>query len=289
LRQREKSPFNGAAALKIALFQMTSGVDRTENTTAMCDAIVQAKAGGAEMLFLPEMSGLLDRNRSRAAASMTKDAIQAQIQALCAAASAAHIWVHIGSIACEAEDGSGKYGNRSLVLDPQGTVRAHYDKMHLFDVSLPSGESWKESAAFAPGAGPVAVETPWGLLGLSICYDMRFSALYQVYANTGAAMIAVPAAFTQSTGEAHWHVLLRARAIETQAFVIAAAQTGTHADGRKTYGHSLVVDPWGIVLLDMGTESGLGFAELDMNRLAAVRSAIPVRANQRPIEHPQIM
>jgi deaminated glutathione amidase len=283
LRQREKSPVSGAAALKIALFQMTSSIDRVANTATICDSIASAKSGGAEMLFLPEMSGLLDKDRGRAALSMTQDAIHAQIEAIGAAARAAGIWVHSGSLPCALDDASGKWVNRSLIFGPDGGVRASYDKMHLFDVRLPSGESWMESAAYAQGTGPVCVNTPWGLLGLSICYDLRFSQLYHVYADTGAAMIAVPAAFTQSTGEAHWHVLLRARAIETQAFVIAAAQTGTHADGRKTYGHSLVVDPWGDVLLDMGTEAGLGFAEIDLDRLAEVRSAIPIRTNQRSI------
>ncbi len=272
--------------MKIALFQMTSGTNRADNTADLCTAIHEAAGMGTDMLFAPEMSGLVDRDRTRAVASLSPEQERAQIQALCAAAKTASIWVHIGSIPCglEGGNGDGRYANRSFIIDDTGEIRATYDKMHLFDVVLPSGESWRESAAYAPGEAPVAVDTPWGKLGLSICYDVRFSGLYAAYAQSGVSMIAVPSAFTVSTGAAHWHMLLRARAIETQSFVIAAAQSGTHADGRKTYGHSLVVDPWGEVLLDMGdAPAGLGYATLDMDTLAQVRTAIPVRANRRDI------
>ena len=269
--------------LKIALLQMTSGVNRTDNTAQMCKAIATAAQQGAQIIFAPEMSGLLDRDRTRAAQSISLEQDDAQIAELCKAARHAGIWVHAGSVPCMARGADGRYANRSLVIDDHGTIRAEYDKMHLFDVSLPSGENWHESKAYVPGDGPVAVKTPWGLLALSICYDLRFSGLYASYAHAGVAMIAVPSAFTQSTGAAHWHVLLRARAIETQAFVIAAAQTGTHADGRKTYGHSLVVDPWGAVLLDMGTKAGLDYATLDLTMIQSVRQSIPAQANKRSI------
>jgi deaminated glutathione amidase len=156
--------------------------------------------------------------------------------------------------------------------------------MHLFDVDLATGESWRESAAYLGGDSPVALQTPLGLMGLSICYDLRFPDLYSAYAKAGVDVLAVPAAFTVPTGRAHWHIMLRARAIEAEAFVIAAAQCGKHEDGRETFGHSLVIDPWGDILLDMGTKEGLGFAEIDMSRIGEVRAQIPVRANRRAID-----
>ena len=168
-------------------------------------------------------------------------------------------------------------------IDAGGVVRARYDKLHLFDVDLAGGERWRESARYRPGDTAAMVETPLGTLGLSICYDLRFPALYQALSGTGATVLAIPAAFTVPTGRAHWHVLLRARAIENACFVVAAAQTGTHADGRATYGHSLVVDPWGEVLLDMGEAPGLAFCTLDVPRLADVRARVPVIAHRRSI------
>jgi len=169
------------------------------------------------------------------------------------------------------------------VIDGSGEIRARYDKIHLFDIDLPSGESWRESAAYAPGDQAVVVDTPWGKLGLSICYDLRFPDLYQALSNAGATMLAIPAAFTVPTGEAHWHVLQRARAIESSCWVIAAAQSGQHEDGRATYGHSLVIDPWGEILLDMGTAPGVGYAEIEESRIAEIRARIPVIAHRRSI------
>jgi deaminated glutathione amidase len=274
--------------MKIAILQMTSGIDREANTEALCVAIEQSAAAGAQMLFAPEMSGLLDRDRARAALSLTAEAEKTQIDGLCSAAQSAKIWLHCGSIPC-ASYVAGKYANRSLIIDDTGNIRAKYDKMHLFDVSLPSGESWRESNSYSAGDAPVALETPLGLMGLSICYDVRFPLLYAAYTKLGAKIIAVPAAFTQSTGAAHWHVMLRARAIESQAFVVAAAQTGTHADGRQTYGHSLIIDPWGEMLVDMRTEPGLAYADLDMDRLETVRQSIPVHSNARTIGPVQLL
>jgi predicted amidohydrolase len=191
------------------------------------------------------------------------------------------LWLHLGSLALRRPDG--RLANRGFVIDDQGVIRARYDKLHLFDVDLPTGESWRESAAYEAGEGAVVVDTPIGALGLSICYDLRFPALYQALSAAGATVLAIPAAFTRPTGAAHWHVLMRARAIESAAFVIAAAQTGAHEDGRGTYGHSLVVDPWGEVLIDMGEATGVGFAELDPDRIAEVRSRIPVIEHRRPV------
>jgi deaminated glutathione amidase len=270
---------------KIAVHQMCSGIDPQQNSSAMVDAISKSAVRGAVMYFAPEMSCLLDRNRDRARPNITAEAQSVELRTICAAAKSTGIWVHLGSIAV-VHDANGKFANRSLVIGPDGIIRARYDKMHLFDVDLASGESWRESSAYAGGDGPVAVETPLGLMGLTICYDIRFPSLFAALIREGVDFIAVPAAFTVPTGKAHWHALLRARAIEAEAFVIAAAQSGGHEDGRQTFGHSLVIDPWGETLLDMGEGEGLGFAELDLSRISEVREQIPVHANRRDIDMP---
>ena len=193
------------------------------------------------------------------------------------------IWVHIGSLAVRTE--GRQLANRAFVIDPRGEIRARYDKIHLFDVDLPTGESWRESNVYRHGSEAVIVDgTPVGKLGLTICYDLRFPALFARLAEANADVIAVPAAFTVPTGKAHWEVLLRARAIEAGLFVVAAAQSGHHEDGRNTYGHSLVVDPWGEVLLDMGEGPGVAFAEIDLSRITDVRSRVPALSHRRPIE-----
>jgi predicted amidohydrolase len=190
--------------------------------------------------------------------------------------------VALGSLAVLREDG--RWANRALVVDAAGNVAARYDKIHMFDVDLASGESWRESKAYAAGDAVVTVETPAGRLGLAICYDIRFPALFEALGKKSCDLIAIPAAFTVPTGKAHWHLLQRARAIEASAYVVAAAQVGKHDDGRSTYGHSLVVDPWGEVLLDMGGEAaGLAFAEIDPARIADVRRQLPSLANRRKI------
>ena len=267
--------------MKIALAQVTSGIDPVANARILVDAVAEAAAAGAAMLFTPEMSGLVDRDRVRAATVLRAEGEDVVLAVVCAAAAEHRIWVQLGSIAVLGE--SGKLANRALVIDDRGDVRARYDKIHLFDVDLPTGESWRESAAYAPGAGAVVVQTPVGALGLSICYDLRFADLYRALSDAGATVLAIPAAFTRPTGAAHWHVLMRARAIEAGAYVVAAAQTGVHQDGRATYGHSLVVDPWGEIMLDMGEGAGIGYAELDPARVTEVRARIPVIAHRRPI------
>ncbi len=269
--------------IKIAVHQMCSGIDPQANASAMVDAIAQAADKGAVIYFAPEMSGLLDRDRARAAEHIVGEAESRVLQALIKAAAQYDIWVHLGSIAVQSETVPDRYANRSLVINNQGQIVARYDKMHLFDVDLSTGESWRESNAYVAGEAPVTVDTPLGMMGLSICYDMRFPDLYSHYSRAKVAVITVPSSFTVPTGQAHWHTLLRARAIEAEAFVIAAAQSGSHADGRATYGHSLVIDPWGTVLLDMGQGEGLGFADIDLNRIAEVRAQIPVHANARDI------
>jgi predicted amidohydrolase len=267
---------------RIALFQSTTGIDPAANARAMTDAIERAAAGGAEMLFTPEMSGLLDRDSARAAKVLRAQDRDGVLAACREAAARNRIWLHIGSLAVLTE--TGKVANRSFIVDREGQVRATYDKMHLFDVDLPTGESWRESNVYAPGQDVVVVNgTPVGKLGLTICYDLRFPGLFARLAESDADVIAVPAAFTVPTGKAHWHVLLRARAIEAGLFVVAAAQVGHHEDGRTTYGHSLVIDPWGEVLLDMGDEQGVGFADVDLKRISDVRARIPALNHRRPI------
>jgi len=270
---------------RIAVLQMTSGIDPAENARTLAEGVARAAGEGAQMLFTPEMSGLIDRNRARAAAHIVREEDDPVLAASREAAARAGIWVALGSIAVRREGADGRFANRSLVIGPDGTVRARYDKIHMFDVDLASGESWRESNAYAPGEElGVAEGTPLGRLGLAVCYDVRFPALFEALGQRGCDAIAIPAAFTVPTGKAHWHLLQRARAVEASAFVIAAAQVGRHEDGRETYGHSLAVDPWGEVLLDMGGESaGLGFAEIDMGRLAEVRAQLPSLANRREI------
>ena len=267
---------------RVALFQATSGIDPATNARALAGAIEKASGGGAEMLFTPEMTGLLDRDYARAAKSLRVPEEDVVLAAAKEAADRHKIWVHLGSLAVQLDNG--KVANRSFVIDREGVVRGTYDKIHLFDVDLPTGESWRESNTYSPGAGVTLVNgTPVGKLGLTICYDLRFPGLFARLAESDADVLTVPAAFTVPTGKAHWHVLLRARAIEAGLFVVAAAQVGHHEDGRNTFGHSLVVDPWGEVLLDMGDEKGVGFADIDLKRISDVRSRIPALNHRRPI------
>ncbi|WP_033923095.1 carbon-nitrogen hydrolase family protein [Sphingomonas sp. 37zxx] len=268
--------------MKIALLQMTSGISPAANAATLVAAVADAAAAGAAMLFTPEMSGLLDRDRERARGRIVAEGDDRVLAAVRDAARARGIWVHLGSLAVLRPDG--RFANRGFVIDPAGAIRARYDKLHLFDVDLPSGERWRESSAYAAGDSAVLVETPVGLLAPTICYDLRFPDLYRALSDAGATMLSVPAAFTRPTGAAHWHVLLRARAIEAGAFVVAAAQCGLHEDGRATYGHSLVIDPWGKVLLDMGGDAaGLGFADIDRARVDSVRAEVAALRHRRAI------
>ena len=268
--------------VRIALFQSTTGIDPAANAERLVGAIGEAAAGGAEMVFTPEMSGLLDRNAQRAAHNVRVEEEDAVLAACRNAAHANGVWLHIGSLAVLTE--GGQLANRTFVIDPRGEIRARYDKIHLFDVDLPTGESWRESNVYKHGSDAVVVTgTPVGTLGLTICYDLRFPALFARLAEAAADVIAVPAAFTVPTGKAHWEVLLRARAIEAGLFVVAAAQSGHHEDGRTTYGHSLVVDPWGELLLDMGDGSGVGFADIELSRITEVRGRVPAISHRRPV------
>lgn len=274
------------------MLQMTSGIDPEANFDTIRDAAYAARDGAAKVLFTPEMSLLLDRDRERSAARIDPQETSPFVRRLRNVAEECGLYLALGSMAVALPDG--RRANRSLLFWPSGERPTHYDKIHMFDVDLPGGESWRESSAYRPGdevvvdevsrLGVVGEEDEKLRVGLTVCYDLRFPALFAALGDLRCDVIAVPAAFTVPTGEAHWHVLLRARAIEASAFVVAAAQVGQHEDGRRTYGHSLVVDPWGEVLLDMGGEApGLGFAEIDLARIAEVRAQVPSLANRREI------
>ena len=265
-----------------ALIQMTSGIDPDANLATIDRAMAEVAARGAVMAFLPEMSLLLDRDRVRSGGHIVREADSRWPSALQALAQKHGIWLHSGSMPLLADDGERRV-NRSHVIAADGGIRARYDKIHMFDVTLPSGENWRESAAYEGGNRLVVVDTPLGRMGLSICYDLRFPELYRALADRGATIIAIPAAFTVSTGEAHWHVLMRARAIETQCHVVAAAQYGSHADGRQTYGHSVAIDPWGMILADAEAKQAvaqkgyaLALAPIDSAAAERARQAIPL-------------
>ena len=269
--------------LRLGVLQMTSGIDPAANARAVAEGIAKLAADGAAIVFTPEMSGLLDRDRLRVLESAFTEEADPTLLAARQAAATHGVWVHLGSCAVKPASGADRLLNRGFLIDDRGEVRARYDKVHLFDVDLPSGERYRESATYLPGDAAVAADTPWGRIGLTICYDLRFARLYEALSGAGAALIAVPAAFTRPTGEAHWHTLLRARAIEAGAFVVAAAQAGHHEDGRATFGHSLVVDPWGRVLLDMGDAAGHATCDIDLAAVADTRARIPAIAHRRDV------
>ena len=272
--------------LRVGLVQTTTGIDPAIEAAALTASIAALAADGAQLIFTPEMSGLLDRDRARAAANVHGEDNDEVLAAVRAAAKAAGVWVQLGSLALR-DPGSERFANRAFLIDDAGEIRARYDKVHLFDVTLPGGESYRESSAYAPGERAVVAETPWGGLGLTICYDVRFPTLHGALARAGARILSVPAAFTRPTGIAHWHVLLRARAIETGCFVVAAAQTGVHVDGRATFGHSLVVSPWGEVLLDMGEPAGTAVLDLDLAAVDEARGRVPALTHARAFALPE--
>jgi len=266
---------------------MNSGIDPKENARQLSSLIAHAAAEDAAMIFTPEMTGLLDRDRSRAARNISTEVDDMVLSTARSEACKARIWVQLGSLAVKASDNlEEKWVNRSYLISPDGEIIARYDKIHLFDVDLGPDESSRESSAYAGGHSAVVAPVSGATLGLSICYDLRFSCLYEALTDAGADILSVPAAFTVPTGRAHWEILLRARAIEAGAFVVAAAQCGRHEDGRSTYGHSMVVDPWGEILLDMGEGNGLGFCELDLMKVQETRSRIPAVANRKKFKMP---
>jgi predicted amidohydrolase len=261
---------------------MRTGRDMARNLADASDLIRAAHAQGAVFVSTPEMTNILEPDRPRLRSLARAEAEDASVAGFAALARELGLWLNIGSLALKGE--GEKLLNRSLLFRPDGTIAARYDKIHLFDVDLPTGESLRESHAYQGGDRAVLAQTAFGTLGLTICYDMRFPQLYRSLAQAGAGFFTVPSAFTVPTGQAHWHVLLRARAIETGSFVLAAAQGGRHESGRETYGHSLIVSPWGEVLAEAGLEPGVVVADLDMGAVAETRRRIPALMHDRPYE-----
>ena len=263
---------------------MQSGLDVAKNVADAATLIRQAAGEGAAYVLTPEMTTVLDRDRTRLLAAIEAEERDPSLPKFQALAAELGIHLHIGSMAIRLPDGG--VANRSFLIGPDGAILARYDKIHMFDVDLAGGESYRESALYRAGSTATVADLPWARLGLSVCYDVRFPHLYRQLAQAGAALIAIPAAFTKTTGEAHWHVLVRARAIETGSYVVAAAQGGRHEDGRDTFGHALIVDPWGKVLAVAGTEATLIVAEVDPEESAAARRRIPALANDRSFTPP---
>jgi predicted amidohydrolase len=273
-----------AERLRVACVQPSSGQDVDKNLHAIGDLVRRARDEGAEFITLPECCALMDHRTDVVQASAVPSEEHPAVLALASLARETGAWLLAGSVATAASDG--RVANRSLLLDASGQIVAAYDKIHMFDVDLPTGEVYRESEVFRPGDQAVVAETPWGRLGMTVCYDLRFASLYRALAHAGAAMLSVPAAFTKHTGEAHWHVLLRARSIETGSFVIAPCMWGEHSGGRVTYGHSLIVDPWGRVLADAGEGVGVVVADLDLAKVAEARGTIPALHHDRTFNQP---
>lgn len=269
-----------STSFKAACVQMRSTRDQAKNRDDAIGMIREAASVGALFVQTPEMTNLVERSTTRLREIVETEDRHIVLAGLREAARKAKIWLHIGSLSVKTGE---KIANRGYMIDPEGQIAARYDKIHLFDVDLPNGEKWRESATYTGGESVSVVETPWGLVGMSICYDIRFPYLYRAEAEAGAFMLTAPACFTRQTGEAHWQVLQRARAIENGAFMISAAQGGTHEDGRETYGHSLIVDPWGRVLAEAGTEPGVIMAEIDLALVADARQRIPTMQHTRPV------
>ena len=276
--------------LKAALLQLNSSDDPVANLPVTEGLIREAAAGGAEFILTPEVTNMVSASRTAQNERLALEADDRTLARLCKVAAELDVWLSLGSLALKSGDPDGRFVNRQFLIGPDGGIRASYDKIHMFDVELGGEESYRESAGYRPGTRAVTAETPWGTLGLTICYDMRFPALYRALAQGGAQILTVPSAFTVPTGRAHWETLLRARAIETGCFVLAAAQWGTHAASRgrvrETWGHSIAIDPWGKVLADAGEGLGVTHVTLDLGAVAATRAKIPSLANARSFTGP---
>ncbi len=270
---------SGNASFRAGLVQMCATRDPDRNVADATALIREAAAAGAQYVQTPEVTTLMELDRNRLFSLIEPEESNAALVHFQRLAKELGIWLHIGSMAVKVS--ADKLANRSYVIAPDATIAARYDKIHMFDVDLPGGESYKESRNYAPGTSGVVVDMPWGRLGLTICYDLRFPYLHRALAKAGAQFIAGPAAFTKTTGEAHWHALLRARAIETQCYILAAAQTGMHEMGRATYGHSIVIAPWGETVAEAGTEPGIITAEIDPAVVADVRARVPSLTHDR--------
>lgn len=276
--------------MKIAVLQVTSGPDPVANLDMIRGMIGDAAAQGAKFILTPEVTNCVSMDRAHQQTVLQTEAADVTLAALCAQARALGIWLSIGSLALVSGDGDGRFANRSFLIDPQGQIVGRYDKIHMFDVTVSDTESYRESQGYRPGDRAVVVQTPFGGVGLSICYDVRFAYLYRRLAQAGADILLVPAAFSPVTGAAHWEVLLRARAIETGCFVIAAAQCGTHdptaARPRTTYGRSLVVSPWGEVLAQAGSDPAIVMLDIDLSAVSTARNRIPALTHDQDFTGP---
>lgn len=274
-----------------ALLQLTSSDDPAENLRTVRSMVAEAAAGGAEFVLTPEVTNCVSLSRSHQKEVLRHAEDDPTLAGLREAAKEHGIWLLAGSLAVKTHDADGRFANRSFLIGPGGDIRAEYDKIHMFDVDIDEKESFRESSGYRPGTRAVVADTDFGRVGLTICYDMRFPLLYQALARAGARILTVPAAFSPVTGAVHWHSLLRARAIETGCFVLAPAQTGTHpaqtGKPRDTYGHSLVVSPWGEVILDAGTEPGVYMFDLEPNSVDDARRRVPSLANARDFDGPE--
>ncbi len=270
------------ATFRAALVQMRSGRDPQANLNEAARLIGEAKRAGADYIQTPEMTNIMEVSREKLFAAIVPEDSDTTLSTFRELARSLSVAIHIGSLAIKVSPD--KAANRSFLIDPRGEIAARYDKIHMFDVDLANGESYRESRNYRPGELGVVADLPWGRLGLTVCYDLRFPALYRALAEAGASFIAIPSAFTQQTGEAHWHVLNRARAIENGCYVLAAAQGGTHENGRSTFGHSLIVDPWGRVVAEGGTEPGVIMADIDPAEVAAARGRVPSLQHGRRFE-----
>ena len=270
------------SSFKAAMIQMRSGLTPRGNLDAAVRMIGEAKNAGADYVQTPEMTNVLAAKREQLFAVVVEEPQDTSLATFRELARKLAITIHVGSLAIRISPD--KAANRGFLIDPKGDIAARYDKIHMFDVDLGNGESYRESNNYSPGENAVVCDLPWGRLGMTVCYDLRFPALYRAMAEAGATMLAIPSAFTKQTGEAHWHVLNRARAIENGSFVFAAAQGGKHENGRETFGHSLIVDPWGRILAEGGTEPGVVMAEIDLAEVAKARSRIPSLEHGRRFE-----
>jgi deaminated glutathione amidase len=276
--------------MRTALIQLCSGDDPAANLAATEALVRDAAAGGAELALTPECTNIISASRARQQAVLTTEAADLTLDRLSEVAAELRIWLLLGSLCLKTGDADGRFANRSLLIAPDGAIRARYDKIHMFDVDLAGGESYRESAAYRPGTRAVLADAAGARLGLTVCYDLRFPHLYRDLAKAGAEVLTVPSAFTVPTGQAHWHVLLRARAIETGCFVLAPAQSGTHATtegaARRTYGHSLAVAPWGEVLADAGEGTGVTFVDLDLAAVNRAHAMVPSLGHDRDYARP---
>ena len=265
--------------LKVACIQTNSKSDPNINIREVSSLIRAARSNGAELITTPEVVGMLEPNREKALNKAQPEHYHGVLREFRALSRDLAIWLLIGSISIKLSNG--KLANRSFLINPDGQIIARYTKIHMFDVEVNDGSIYRESATYQPGTSACLARTPWGLVGLTVCYDIRFPALYRDLAKAGAKIIFIPSAFTEVTGEAHWHILQRARAIENGCFIVSAAQTGMHEQNRKTFGHSIIVDPWGNILADADKDVGFITADLDLNLVDEVRKKIPSLTHDR--------